>query len=266
MKKGKLKFIIVGAALIWAAVLTLGNNEVPNAKKDASVECKTVLSGSETSAHTIETTVPVVDESHVIAGVPHIYQGEAYPTGCESAAAAALLNYYGYDITVGEFIDRYLPQTDRPVDGGDGNLYGESPYEYFIGDPRSQNGFGCYAPVIEKAMNEYLDGTGAAACIVENADMEALAKKYVSVDVPVLIWATMYMDTPQAGKSWILPNGESFTFMRPEHALLLIGYDDDSYYFSDSLSESEITVYSRSDCLEAFDAQGCQAIVLKKSR
>ena len=40
--------------------------------------------------------------------VPYIDQSVRYPTGCESVSAVMLLRFLGMEITVDEFIGRYL--------------------------------------------------------------------------------------------------------------------------------------------------------------
>lgn len=61
--------------------------------------------------------------SWVIWDVPHIYQYDTYPTGCESVSAVCALRYSGADISVDDFIDKYLVR---------GNL-GEKPGEVWWG-------------------------------------------------------------------------------------------------------------------------------------
>ena len=73
-------------------------------------------------------------------GVPYIDQSVKYPTGCESVSAVMLLQYLGYDITVEEFIDRYLEC--RPMENRHGELYGPDPYQYFCGSPYDSESFG----------------------------------------------------------------------------------------------------------------------------
>lgn len=68
--------------------------------------------------------------------VPLINQNPNYPNGCEAAAATMLLNYYGIDITLQEFIDEYL--VTSMVYEEDGKRYGPSPALYYVGDPSSK--------------------------------------------------------------------------------------------------------------------------------
>ena len=66
--------------------------------------------------------------------VPYIDQSVKYPTGCESVSAVMLLQYLGYDITVEEFIDRYLEC--RPMEMTvTGSFMDRIRYQYFCGSP-----------------------------------------------------------------------------------------------------------------------------------
>ena len=95
-----------------------------------------------------------------IKDVPYISQLPTLPTGCESAGAAMLLNYYGCTVTAEEFASYYLPTGDAPHTDENGELIGCDPWEAFPGDPFSETGWGCYSTVIERAMNEFLTNTG----------------------------------------------------------------------------------------------------------
>lgn len=50
-----------------------------------------------------------------IKDVPYISQLPTLPTGCESAGAAMLLNYYGCTVTAEEFASYYLPTGGVPL-------------------------------------------------------------------------------------------------------------------------------------------------------
>ena len=82
---------------------------------------------------------------------PYISQKGAYPTGCESVSTVMLLQYLGYKLSVDDFIRECLDI--KEFEEHDGVLYGPDPREYFCGDPYSEDGMGCYAPVIVKALN-----------------------------------------------------------------------------------------------------------------
>lgn len=66
--------------------------------------------------------------------MPYISQLPTLPTGCESACAAMLLNYYGCTVTAEEFASYYLPTGDAPHMDENGELIGCDPWEAFPGD------------------------------------------------------------------------------------------------------------------------------------
>lgn len=201
---------------------------------------------------------------YLIGNVPHFYQKDGYPTACESFAAVSVMQYYCMEITLDDFIDYYLPKASMPY-YDDGILKGENPWEYFIGDPRSNSGYGCYSTVIEKAMNGFCAGS-YEIIRYDNKTLSELTDEYVSNGIPVIIWATIQMKEAYGGDSWLLPNGDMFTFVSPEHALVLVGYDDNSYYFSDSCDERKVVAYNRKACENAFEALGNQSIVVLPSQ
>lgn len=274
MYKKKLKKIIIkatcigGCMIVLHYVFSMKNNGGLTAvmgdfianSYESSCESSELFSGENNEAKDEPLYNAKTEESHIIGNVPHIYQMYAYPTGCESVSAVSLMQYYGIDISVDRFIDEYLPCADTPCYFG-GILAGESPYDFFLGNPRSEYGFGCYLPVIRKAIESCV-GNSFVVTAAEEKDLCSLAKKYISADIPVMIWATMGMQEAREGDSWRLPSGEIFTFIRPEHALLLIGYDDASYYFSDPMEEAAVVSYDKASCERAFEALFCQALVL----
>lgn len=203
----------------------------------------------------------VLDEEgrHLIQKVPHYTQFADYYTACETLAGVSLLRYYGIDMTPDRFLDGFLPVADNPGMGADGKMYGESPWLYFIGDPRSMDGFGCYSGALVRGINKITKGLAKG---LRGQPLEKLCEQYIDKGQPVVIWATMYMEYPQEAMSWYLSDGQLFTFMVPEHALVLIGYDNDCYYFSDSLQYEEVVGYDRNMTETAYNMLQMQAVVI----
>lgn len=147
----------------------------------------------------------------LIEGVPHIYQSDRYPTACESIAATELLQYYGFDIDVDTFIRDYLPTAPYLSPGADGQYHGESPWEFFIGNPTDANGFGCYNGAIKAAFDAVSKELGSA---LRGAPLSALCR-FIDSGEPVIIWATDGMGSEtEISKSWILPDGSKFVLSR----------------------------------------------------
>lgn len=265
-RKRRITANLVFFILIVAACLCI--IDMNSEKFDTNKVTELTIPASTEMAETVPTTrCPTQESTHpqeksvLIENFPHIYQMLKYPTGCESVAAVSLMQFYGVNITVENFIDFHLPTADYPY-YEDNVMYGESPWDAFIGEPYSDSGYGCYSTVIVKAMKSALPQNYEIRAIY-NIPMTTLCSEYIDKGQPVMIWATMDMREPYEGKSWLLPNGETFTFICPEHALVLIGYDDKSYYFCNPQSEEAVVSYPKASCEIAYNALYSQAVIMK---
>lgn len=119
--------------------------------------------------------------------VQNIQQLPELPSGCEITSATIVLNYYKYNVNKMEML-KYLP-----IDRLDDNV-AVSPYEAFIGHP-TEDGYGCYAPVIEKAINSYFDEINETSNIAKDISGSSPKElyKYVSKGIPVIVWVTINM-------------------------------------------------------------------------
>ncbi len=226
-----------------------------------------------TTTKPVETTtvpLPVWDENLeideekekiVIQGVPHFTQFSQYLTACESLATCSLLQYYGIDMTPDVFLDGYLPVSDYPEKDSDGELHAEHPANAFIGDPMKGDAFGCYNSAIVRATDKIHKGLALAH---NNMSLPELCKHYIDRGEPVVIWATINMARASKTISWHTPSGEIYTFISPEHALVLLGYDENNYYFCDSLQYNDICSYSKEAVEQAYEALGEQSLVINQ--
>lgn len=219
---------------------------------------------------TVPITVTPLKENK-IKNVPFIYQGEEYPSGCESVSSVMLLNYYGFDIKVETFIDKYLEKGALQFDKN-GEMYGPDCYSAFLGNPYSGDALGCYPPVIEKAMNKYLSDKGYRAVDLTGSSMDYLVNRYITNNKPVLIWATMYMANPVQTYTWRVKgadekspykDGDTCEWLANEHCMLLTGYDEDYYYLHDPLA-SEYTAYEKEIFEQRFAEMGRCAVVIDR--
>lgn len=165
--------------------------------------------------------------------VPYIDQTKEWPTGCESVSTVMLLQYLGVDISVGQFVDRYLEK--EPLFEKNGRLYGADPRRVFVGDPADDQSMGCYAPVIKKALGRVLrEKRDWEAVDLSGAATEELLREYIDCDIPVIYWASIDLKEAYAGPEWIVADtGEIFEWRSNEHCMLLVGYDEGNYYFND---------------------------------
>lgn len=195
--------------------------------------------------------------------VPYLDQSGAYPTGCESVSTVMLLQYLGYDISVDTFIEQYLEKED--FEEREGVWYGPDPRTHFCGSPYDEDSFGCYAPVICKALEkilgdayEVLDRTGT--------EIDILIREYIDREMPVVFWACINMREPITGPQWKLKEtGETFTWISNEHCMLLVGYDEEGYYFNDPYDNNGVIRYSKDVVKDRYKAQHMQAVGVKKT-
>lgn len=192
--------------------------------------------------------------------VPYIDQSGAYPTGCESVSAVMLLRFLGYELSVDTFIEDFLEK--RPFFVADGVTYGPDPRKYFCGSPYDEDGFGCYAPVIVRALRriagdryDVIDESGATAA--------ELAEKYLDRGYPVIFWACIDMREPVEGPSWMLEDTkEWFMWTSNEHCMLLVGYDEEGYYFNDPHDNHGVIRYPKDVTEDRHRAQHMQAVAV----
>lgn len=198
-----------------------------------------------------------------IIQVPYINQSTKYPTGCESVSTVMLLQFLGYNITVDEFIDNHLKKRDFEM--REGQLYGADPNLYFCGSPYDDESFGCYAPVICNSLETIL---GNEYKIINETDtpLEVLKKKYLDCNMPVIFWSCINMREPIVGPSWKLFDTEKeFTWISNEHCVLLVGYDEENYYFNDPYENKGLVCFHKSLVEDRHQAQYNMAVgVVKK--
>lgn len=182
-------------------------------------------------------------------GAPYISQKGRYPTGCESISAVMLLQYLGYDVKPDDFISECLEI--RQFEEREGVVYGPDPREYFCGDPYDEEGMGCYAPVMVKALDRAFkifpqrEGRVYAASDESGVPLRRLISEYIDNDMPVLFWACINMREPIRGPEWHLLDrpGEIFTWISNEHCMLLVGYDEKGCWFNDPYDGNGVVRY-----------------------
>ena len=200
------------------------------------------------------------EEGVPIISVPLISQKECgYLTGCELVSGTMVLNYYNQEISPRDLYE-VIEKAPEPVDR---NGTGVDPRLCFIGDPQKSNGFGCYAEPLIAAMNEVLSGERYAVNI-SGTSLETIEEEYLAEGTPVIIWATIHMSEPEQGNRWQLENGTEFQWLAGEHCLVLVGTDDDYYYFNDPDHEGEVVGYEKELVEKRYQQLGSQAIIVSR--
>lgn len=188
-----------------------------------------------------------------IIKAPYIDQTKDWPTGCECVSTVMLLQYLGFDITVEEFVDRYVEKV--PFETVNGLVFGADPREHFAGSPKDPDSMGCHAPVICKALEKFFRENGESSkemmgqVEVNNLTglpMDTLIKEYINCDMPVIFWASIDLKKTIPGPDWIIKGrGETFSWVSNEHCMLLVGCDDTHYYFNDPWHNHGLIAYDR---------------------
>ena len=185
-----------------------------------------------------------------IISVPYIDQTEKWPTGCESVSAVMCLQYWGFDITVDELVEKYLEKV--AFEKRNGELYGADPRKQFAGSPYDPDSFGCYAPVIvkvlQKATGDFVDSETESVMVKDltGVSMTSIVEDYIDRNVPVILWASIDLKETIVGPEWkLLDSGEVFTWISNEHCMLLVGYDEEHYYFNDPWHNHGVIGYEK---------------------
>lgn len=197
---------------------------------------------------------------------PYIDQTECWVNGCESISAVMALGAVGVPVDPDTFIARDLPHA--PFWEQDGVLWGPDPLYVYPGDPHDHTGYGCYAPCICQAMRSALEaeGAGDAFEVVDETGRTAaeLCAAYIDRGLPVVFWATLDFQPVPGCDHWTLPNGRPFDWKLNEHCLLLVGYDDQHYWFNDPWHNHGLCPQPKALVEECHRAQGMYAVALRR--
>ena len=200
-----------------------------------------------------------------ILDAPWLDQHEKWPTGCESVSASLALQFLGFGVDPDFFIDRCLPVADTPR-CEEGIWRGPDPRLFYPGDPRTEDGWGCFAPAVRRGIETCaaLRGYRLRAAEVYGKTLAALFRDEIDEGRPVIVFATMGMAKPRESRRWLIDGtGETYVWKTPMHCLLLTGYDGDFAVFSDPLAEA-VTRYPLEAAETAFRGMGCQAVTVKR--
>jgi len=223
------------------------------------------LRNSKTKTRTAPSEIP---ESVLLEDVPYYSQEYILPTGCEIVSAKMLLSYYTHDEPdIQEMIS--LLHCEYPVEI-DGHTYAHHPEDAFIGNPETDHSFGCFAPIITDVLNQFLPDEWQAEDI-SGTDLREIAETYLPQGKPVLVWATICMWESHPNSGWYLldkdgnPTDEWYDWLANEHCMVLVGYDDEKYYFNDPYDSHGLISFSREKTEKRYAEIGKYAVVVTES-
>lgn len=211
---------------------------------------------------------PDVFLGKTIIDVPVINQFPELPMGCEITSAAAILQYIGFDIDKVYLQENFLEDSYNFRNDPDGKRVGPDPNMVFVGDPKT-TGFGCFSSVIEKTINNFFIANGSknTAVKLDNAD-ESVLIELLDKGIPIQVWASRDMKPFRytQNNEWILETtGELFRWPGNAHSLVLIGYDEKYYYFSDCDDKTEVSFFRKEDFIKRWNQFDNQGVIIKIS-
>lgn len=203
----------------------------------------------------IQETEELIESNHYyISGVPSINQFPELPTGCEVTSSAMLLNFYG--VSVGK--ETLADEVSKAALPGfkNGRIEGESPYEYFIGNPRDNNAFGAFNQPMFNLINRYIAAENITGC-----EFSQIIEK-IKNGQPVMAWITRGLIEVQYTSSWYIEN-EEFWWPRGEHTVVITGVEKGIVIVNDPYDGQEKR-YELERFKSVWEAMGRQAIVISK--
>lgn len=182
----------------------------------------------------------------------NILQNPELPTGCESVALAMVLQFYDFPVKKTTIADQYLDYSS------------DNFVSSFVGNPRSGNGAGCYAPAITKAANKYLEEKESElrAEDISGTALEDLYP-YIESGQPVLVWNTMYMQQPEFTGAAYTENGKTYRWYRKEHCVVLCGYDKEKGTVTVNDPLDGIIERNAADFEAIYDLTGQMAVLIQ---
>lgn len=193
-----------------------------------------------------------------------ILQEPELPTGCEITALTMLLNYYGYEVDKLTMADEYLPKkAPMFIDKGE-ESYGENFNNFFLGDPRSNQAFGCFAPALTAAAENYLTANGGRHTALNISGCTAhTLYEYVARGIPVVCWGTNGLIKPELYRSWKdIDTGEQLDWYLHEHCFVLTGFDTERGKVTLNDPVKGIKEFNMERFEQRFNEMGCNALIL----
>lgn len=194
--------------------------------------------------------------------VPFIKQNPDYPNGCESVSAVMLLQSYGIDITVEEFVNNYLKK--NVIYSKDGDRYGPDPRSTYAGDPTSETmGFGIFEPGIKLAVEKVLDSKVKEKVNynVYGSDTKEPLAYWVANKLPIVIWATTNYEPVNEMWTWRSYDKKyTYTYPKNSHTIVVTGVDENYYYVNDPLQDKGNIKVEKKKLEESFDSLGRQVV------
>lgn len=228
----------------------------------------TPITTTTSTTTTSVTTTPVITKVDPLAVkrrvqlyVKNIQQCPELPMGCEAVSGSIALQWYGFKVDKFSLL-KYQPMDEAPENG----VWGD-PNEVFVGNPRTYK-WGCYSPVIKKAIEDYFEANKVTDYEVVSLDGSEFTDLYSEIDAgnPIILWVTTWMQDLEKGEQWKLKDGSTFVWTKHEHCVCMIGYDTekDTVIISDPYDSKGTVEYSRKKVERVYKQLNNMALVIHK--
>lgn len=232
--------------------------------KPTTTTAKTTTTAVSTTTTETKTTVKKAEpvNKRIMLDVKNIQQLPELPMGCEAVSGSIALQWYGFNVDKFTLL-KYQPMMEQPTEDG---VWGD-PNKVFVGDPRTHK-WGCYSPVIKKAIEDYFKANMINDYEVVNLNGTEFSDLYQEIDDgnPIILWVTTRMQNLEKGDTWKLEDGSSFTWTLHEHCVCLIGYDteNDTVIISDPYDSNGTVEYPRKTVEKVYNQLNNMALVIHK--
>ena len=160
-----------------------------------------------------------IPRKYAIPDFKTVLQKPELPTGCEVTALCEVLQYLGFDIDKVALSDEFMPMDNNGI---------TTMKTAYIGDPKSDEGFGCFAPVIVQTADDYFESINSPCYAVDITGSSMKEVYYqVSQGRPVVMWSTINQIITTPNLRWVTNDGEEMWFNDFQHCVAIYGYDLD---------------------------------------
>ena len=178
-----------------------------------------------------------------------------------------LLEHYGINIDMKEYVDNYLPK--KEVYEENGLRYGPDPSQYYAGNPSdSSRGWGTFLPVIKNSLYTIFKDKLPAETVghVYTSEDKLPLEEYVQTGNPVLTWTTVdYSEAKDIYEWFSYDKSRTYTYPKKAHVVVIVGMDKDYYYLNDPLKDEKAIKVLRETFDKSYDSMGRQALYIEIS-
>lgn len=204
---------------------------------------------------------PAPRQQEAKLSAPAISQLPELRSGCELTSLTMLLQFAGIQKNKMELVAEMKldPTPIRWRSDGTVAFWGH-PNNGYVGDITGRSkGFGMYHQPALELLQSYvptgLDLTGQPFEKLED---------HVAAGIPVVVWTTINFQTSVKWMTWDTASGPLTTTFS-EHAVLLVGYDEQYVYVNDPLTGKADIPVEKARFLETWEMMGKQAVSYTKS-